>query len=193
MAQAPNGQNFLQRRIAVMGYPCVGKSSITMRFVFGTFPDAYDTTIEDFHEKSHKFNGKNYKLKITDTAGQQEYSLFPRSVTLDIDGYVMVYAINDRKSFEILSTIYDKIVENVGENIPILIVGNKQDLQHSSRTVSQAEGQKLAQKWNAVFMESSAKDNDNKDVIKIFDTILRSIEISKGNISAEKKDGCTIA
>lgn len=41
-----------------------------MRFVDGTFPDAYDTTIEDYHLKNHQFLGKKYILKITDTAGQ---------------------------------------------------------------------------------------------------------------------------
>ena len=41
-----------------------------MQFCLGTFPDAYDTTIEDFHLTQHSFMGKKYALKITDTAGQ---------------------------------------------------------------------------------------------------------------------------
>lgn len=48
----------------------VGKSSITLRFVYGNFPDAYDTTIEDIYTKPYKFNGKQFALQITDTAGQ---------------------------------------------------------------------------------------------------------------------------
>lgn len=48
-----------------------------MRFVDGTFPDAYDTTIEDYHMKQHTFLGKKFVLKITDTAGQVSYSLAP--------------------------------------------------------------------------------------------------------------------
>ncbi|VDN36855.1 unnamed protein product [Gongylonema pulchrum] len=79
-------------------YCFAGKSSITLRFVYGSFPDAYDTTIEDIHSKQHKFNGRQFALQITDTAGQQEYSLFPRSCAIDIDGYILVYAIDDRRS-----------------------------------------------------------------------------------------------
>ena len=41
----------MQRKIAMMGFPGVGKSSITQRFVSNTFPDSYDTTIEDQYQK----------------------------------------------------------------------------------------------------------------------------------------------
>lgn len=46
-------------------------------------------------------DGKMYflsKFYLPDTAGQQEFSIFPRSCSVDIDGYVLVYAIDDRKS-----------------------------------------------------------------------------------------------
>ncbi|VDM96774.1 unnamed protein product [Thelazia callipaeda] len=183
--------NVIKRKIAVMGYPCVGKSSITLRFVYGSFPDIYDTTIEDIHMKQHKFNGKQYALHITDTAGQQEFSLFPRSCAIDIDGYILVYAIDDRKSFTIIHTIYDKLLENIGDkNIPIVVVGNKLDLQFHSRRVSTAEGQQLALSWNAAFLETSAKDNTS--VEKIFDYLLREIEIANGNMKRNQSN-CIIS
>lgn len=43
--------------------------------------------------------------------------------------------------------------------VPIVIVGNKVDLQHASRMVTKEDGSKLAQKWRAAFIETSAKDN----------------------------------
>uniref|UniRef100_A0A915AHN6 Rheb n=1 Tax=Parascaris univalens TaxID=6257 RepID=A0A915AHN6_PARUN len=183
--------NAIQRKIALMGYPCVGKSSITLRFVYGSFPDAYDTTIEDIHTKQHRFNGREFTLQITDTAGQQEYSLFPRSCSLDIDGYILVYAIDDRKSFEIIQTIHDKIMENYGDkDAPLVVVGNKVDLQHNSRQVSMEEGQKLAASWNAAFLETSAKDNTA--VQQIFDRLLREIEIANGNMKRQQSN-CVIS
>ncbi|KAK5967558.1 AH domain-containing protein [Trichostrongylus colubriformis] len=157
---ATGSRNIVTRKIALMGYPCVGKSSITLRFVQGHFPDAYDTTIEDLHNKPYRWLGRDYNLKITDTAGQQEYSIFPRSCSVDIDGFILVYAIDDKKSFEIIQVIHDKIMETVGDNkVPIVIVGNKSDLQHASRMVTKEDGSKLAQKWRAAFIETSAKDN----------------------------------
>ncbi|KAE9421106.1 hypothetical protein Angca_005739, partial [Angiostrongylus cantonensis] len=185
-----------------MGYPCVGKSSITLRFVQGHFPDAYDTTIEDLHNKPYRWFGRDYNLRITDTAGQQEYSIFPRSCSVDIDGFILVYAIDDKKSFEIIQIIHDKIMETIGDNkVPIVIVGNKVDLQHSSRMVTKEDGSKLAQKWRAAFIETSAKDNtvassfrrsvwcSHMDVSlfqavqQIFDKMLHQIELARGNIS----------
>ncbi|CAD6188305.1 unnamed protein product [Caenorhabditis auriculariae] len=167
----------LTRKIALMGYPCVGKSSITLRFVQGYFPDSYDTTIEDMHSKNYKYEGRDYNLKITDTAGQQEYSVFPRSCSVDIHGFILVYAIDDRKSFEMIQSIYDKVVECVGDvRVPMIVVGNKVDLQHSCRVISRDEGAKLAKSWNAAFIETSAKDNTA--VNQIFDRLLKEIEVS---------------
>ncbi|VDD95653.1 unnamed protein product [Enterobius vermicularis] len=180
----------VQRKIALLGYPCVGKSSITLRYVYGSFPDGYETTIEDVHTKTHYLNGREFALEITDTAGQQEYSLFPRSASV-VDGYILVYAIDDRKSFEIIRTIYDKLMENYGDkNTPLVLVGNKLDLQHSDRRVSTEEGKMLAATWGAAFHETSAKDNTA--VQPIFDSILREIEIANGNMK-RPRNGCVIS
>ncbi|ETN74948.1 Ras family protein [Necator americanus] len=168
-----SSKNIITRKIALMGYPCVGKSSITLRFVQGHFPDAYDTTIEDLHNKPYRWLGRDYNLRITDTAGQQEYSIFPRSCSVDIDGFILVYAIDDKKS------------------VPIVIVGNKVDLQHASRVVTKEDGSKLAQKWKAAFIETSAKDNTA--VQQIFDKMLHQIELARGNISEQSGGKCCIS
>uniref|UniRef100_A0A0K0CWI9 GTP-binding protein Rheb n=1 Tax=Angiostrongylus cantonensis TaxID=6313 RepID=A0A0K0CWI9_ANGCA len=187
-----SSKNMITRKIALMGYPCVGKSSITLRFVQGHFPDAYDTTIEDLHNKPYRWFGRDYNLRITDTAGQQEYSIFPRSCSVDIDGFILVYAIDDKKSFEIIQIIHDKIMETIGDNkVPIVIVGNKVDLQHSSRMVTKEDGSKLAQKWRAAFIETSAKDNTA--VQQIFDKMLHQIELARGNISEHQSGKCGIS
>ncbi|GMS90131.1 hypothetical protein PENTCL1PPCAC_12306 [Pristionchus entomophagus] len=191
------------RKIAIMGYPCVGKSSITLRFINGNFPDAYDTTIEDRHDKTYKWKGRDYSLRITDTAGQQEFTIFPRSCSVDVDGFILVYAIDDRKSFEIIQTIHDKIVECVGDmNVPVVVVGNKLDLQYACRAVSREEGEALARKWNASFVEISARDlerqqvqaaapvrprvtpdgNVPNEVNEIFERVILAIEVAKGNM-----------
>ncbi|KIH60111.1 Ras family protein [Ancylostoma duodenale] len=109
----------------------------------------------------------------SDTAGQQEYSIFPRSCSVDIDGFILVYAIDDKKS------------------VPIVIVGNKVDLQHASRVVTKEDGAKLAQKWKAAFIETSAKDNTA--VQQIFDKMLHQIELARGNISEQSGGKCCIS
>ncbi|PIC39006.1 hypothetical protein B9Z55_010834 [Caenorhabditis nigoni] len=170
----------LNRKVAVMGYPHVGKSSIVQRFTQNMFPDRYETTIEDQHTKHHTAFHRDFNLRVTDTAGQQEYTVFPRSCSLDVAGFLLVYAIDDRKSFDICSSIYEKIISVYGDpSIPIIIVGNKCDL-GTQRVVQQEEGKELAKQCEAKFVEITARETNR--VNEVFELLLREIEISRGNL-----------
>ena len=106
-----------------------------------------------------KILGQDYEVLVVDTAGQDEYSIFPTQYTVDIDGYVLVYSIDSEKSFEVVQALYDKLVDLLGNpSFPLVLVGNKSDL-HMNRVVTQATGKKLAQDLKAAFFETSAKDN----------------------------------
>jgi len=89
-----------QRKIALMGFRSVGKSSLTLQFVEGQFVDSYDPTIENTFVKNVKVKGQEYSLRLVDTAGQDEYSIFPQAYAIDIHGYCLVYSINSQKSLK---------------------------------------------------------------------------------------------
>ena len=61
----------------------------------------------------------------------------------------------------------------VQHNLPIILVGNKSDL-HNDRCVSIEEGKKLAREMKAVFLETSAKENQN--VTDIFTSAITEME-----------------
>merc|ERR1712080_259101 len=106
-----------------------------------------------------KIRGQEYEVLVVDTAGQDEYSLFPTQYTVDIDGYVLVYSIDSEKSFEVVRVIYEKLVDLIGNpSVPLVLVGNKSDL-HMERRISEATGRKLATDMKAVFLETSAMVN----------------------------------
>ena len=67
----------------------------------GQFVDSYDPTIENTFNKTVKFRGQEFEVLVVDTAGQDEYSIFPTQYSVDIDGYVLVYSIDSAKSFEV--------------------------------------------------------------------------------------------
>lgn len=162
------------RQIAVMGFRSVGKSSLTIQFVENQFVDSYDPTIENTFDKHLRINGQDYQLKIIDTAGQDEYSIFPHSLSVNIHGYVLVYAVTSAKSFEIVQIIYEKLLDSTGKsNIPLVLVGNKTDL-HMERNISTQQGKQLADSWGATFVESSAKQNES--VEEIFKAVLQLID-----------------
>ncbi|XP_071825687.1 GTP-binding protein Rheb homolog [Apostichopus japonicus] len=176
------------RKIAVMGYRSVGKSSLTIQFVENHFVASYDPTIENTFEKVLKVNGQEYALNIIDTAGQDEYSIFPQSLSMNIHGYVIVYTVTSQKSFDVAIEIYDKLMDMSGKiSVPLVLVGNKTDL-HLERVISTQQGKELADTWNAEFVESSAKQNES--VSEIFKAVIRLIERQDG--TQKKEDGCSI-
>ncbi|CAD6207862.1 GSCOCG00010250001-RA-CDS [Cotesia congregata] len=185
-----------QRKIAIMGYRSVGKSSLSIQFVEGQFVDSYDPTIENSNllfiltfTKNTRVNSQDYEVKLVDTAGQDEYSIFPTQYSMDIHGYVLVYSITSAKSFEVVQIIYDKLLDITGKNhVPIVLVGNKTDL-YVDRMVTTEQGKKLADSWQAVFLETSAKQNES--VADIFHTLLMEIEKADGNV--QEKSNCLIS
>lgn len=163
-----------KRKIAVLGSRSVGKSSLVIQFIENRFVDAYYPTIESTFSKGVGYRGVEYDCDIIDTAGQDEYSILNSKHAIGIHGYVLVYSVTSRRSFDMIKIVYDKIIDFCGKNdIPCVIVGAKTDLQ-SSRQVAPNEGEELAKLNNAAWVETSAKNNVN--VGKVFELCLAEIE-----------------
>uniref|UniRef100_UPI00358FFE46 GTP-binding protein Rheb-like isoform X1 n=1 Tax=Myxine glutinosa TaxID=7769 RepID=UPI00358FFE46 len=172
------------RKIAILGYRSVGKSSLAIQFVEGQFVDSYDPTIENTFTKTLNVNGQEFHLKLVDTAGQDEYSMFPQSYSMDIHGYILVYSVTSNKSFEVVQVIHEKLLDMVGKvQVPLVLVGNKKDLP-MERVISHEKGKCLANSWNAVFMESTAKENQT--VVEMFKRMILEIDRADGSMPKEK-------
>lgn len=131
------------------------------------------------------FDGAEYDCEIVDSAGQDEYTLFPSKYAVGVHGYLLVYSINSRQSFDMIRTVHEKILDFAGlERVPCVVVGQKSDLPAGERRVTLAEGEALAKKIGAGFIESSAKDN--KNVGKAFEALLREMQ-RQYNPAPEKK------
>uniref|UniRef100_A0A6G1SBQ4 GTP-binding protein Rheb n=1 Tax=Aceria tosichella TaxID=561515 RepID=A0A6G1SBQ4_9ACAR len=182
------------RKIAIMGYRSVGKSCLTIQYVDKLFVDSYDPSIENIFTKRTKIRGQDYCLKLVDTAGQDEYSIFPSLYAIDIHGYCLVYSIDSQKSFEVVRIIYDKLSELTSKvHIPIVLVGNKMDLS-KERVVPFEEGKKLANYMKAAFMEVSAKHHSLVD--EMFQNLVAQIEQVNNELNhdnpVDKPSKCSI-
>ncbi|KAI8928663.1 small GTPase superfamily [Entophlyctis helioformis] len=161
-----------------------------VQFVENHFAETYYPTIENTFTKIVRYKGEEYATEIMDTAGQDEFSLLSSKHAIGIHGYVLVYSIASRQSFEMCKVVRDKILNFTGIDwVPIVLVANKLDL-HAQRQVPTEEAQALAAEWNCAFIESSAKLNQN--ISKMFELILAEIEKMRGETEAEKKAGCAI-
>lgn len=78
-------------------------------FIFGRFLDDYDPTIEDSFCKPVDLDGEHYLLRILDTAGQDMYSSLRKMSLKNGDGFVVVYNIANRYSFDQVTEFVDDI------------------------------------------------------------------------------------
>ena len=90
---------------------------------------------------------------------------------------MIVYAINDRHSFEELSQIKQNIDDIKKTNALCVLVGNKNDLLHEIY-VPNSEGERLSTEWACAFFETSASDGGD-DITELFHELHREIRRRK--------------
>jgi Ras family protein len=184
-----------QRKIIVTGFRSVGKTAVTIQFTEQRFAENYNPTIENTFKKCIHHRGHTYMTDIVDTAGQDQFSIFQPRYGVAVDGYVLVYSIASRPSFEMIRVLNDKILNATGnDKVPRIIVGNKTDL-GKQRKVEHAEAQQLAKELGCDFVETSAKNNEH--IEEVFITLLDRIEAAYGTpvapVDNNSNSGCTIA
>ncbi|NXY18300.1 DIRA2 protein, partial [Atrichornis clamosus] len=158
-------------RVVVFGAGGVGKSSLVLRFVKGTFRESYIPTIEDTYRQVISCDKSICTLQITDTTGSHQFPAMQRLSISKGHAFILVYSITSRQSLEELKPIYEQICQIKGdiESIPIMLVGNKND-ENQNREVDSSDGEAMAKKWKCAFMETSAKMNHN--VKELFQELL---------------------
>lgn len=159
-------------RVVVFGAGGVGKSSLVLRFVKGTFRESYIPTIEDTYRQVISCNKNICTLQITDTTGSHQFPAMQRLSISKGHAFILVYSCTSKQSLEELRPIWEVIKEMKGAelpNIPVMLVGNKCD-ETENREVSTVEGDAEAKAWSCNFMETSAKTNHN--VKELFQELL---------------------
>jgi len=148
-------------KLIIVGYGGVGKSALTLQFVYGDFVDEYDPTSADSYRKKITLDGDEMQLDILDTAGQEEYSAMRDNYYRSGEGFLCVYAINSKDSFEVVQNFRAQILRVIeADTIPFLLVGNKCDLVEQ-RQVEKSKGEELASQFGCPFFETSAKTKIN--------------------------------
>ncbi|XP_015420934.1 PREDICTED: ras-related protein R-Ras, partial [Myotis davidii] len=98
--------------LVVVGGGGVGKSALTIQFIQSYFVSDYDPTIEDSYTKICTVDGVPARL---DSEGGR---------------FLLVFAINDRQSFNEVSKLFTQILRvKDRDDFPIVLVGNKADLE----------------------------------------------------------------
>lgn len=181
--------NIREYKLVVVGGGGVGKSALTIQLIQSHFVDEYDPTIEDSYRKQVVIDDKVNILDILDTAGQEEYSAMREQYMRTGEGFLLVYSVTSKTSFDELMTYYQQIqrVKDV-DYVPVVVVGNKSDLEEE-RQVAYEDGANMAKQMNAPFLETSAKQAINVD--EAFYTLVRLVRDEGGAYNQSAKRNVT--
>ena len=144
-------------RYIIVGDMAVGKSCLLLQFTDNKFRHQHELTIGvEFGGKTIQVNGKNIKIQIWDTAGQEAFQAITRTYYKGATGALVVYDITRRDTFNHVTKWLEEVRANALKEIQIILIGNKKDLE-DKRQVQTEEGQSLADKNGLLFLETSAK------------------------------------
>ncbi|XP_077999821.1 ras-related protein R-Ras2-like [Glandiceps talaboti] len=195
MSSSPNSSYSKLHKLVVVGGGGVGKSALTIQFIQSYFVQDYDPTIEDSYTKQCVIDNEVARLDILDTAGQEEFSAMREQYMRTGEGFLLVYSVTDKGSFEEIYKFHRQIlrVKDMDE-FPMILVGNKADLENQ-RKVTTEEASELAQQLRLEYIEASAKNRMN--VENSFHQLVRVVrkfqaEQNPPNEKVKKKKICVI-
>ena len=152
-------------KILLIGDAGVGKTNIVERYINKKFEENSVSTIGvDLRDKTFDFDGDRVKVQIWDTAGDPKYRTLQDSYYKGAQGFMLVYDISNKKSFENLDKWYKAIkVDNKNSNnIKVILVGNKSDLEEK-REITEEEGKNKAESFGFSFLETSSLNGNKID------------------------------
>jgi small GTP-binding protein len=160
-------------KVVLAGELGVGKTSIIRRYVHGVFEENYKASVGTrIFSKELDVDSKRVTLSIFEIGSQEKFRFGEDILYEDSDGVVIVFDITNEKSFWVLDIWLSKVKSILGDDVPLLLVGNKYDL-NVFRRVQREEAVNYASNHGAEYLESSAKTG--KNIIKLFYNLTQRI------------------
>eukprot|EP00301_Raphidiophrys_heterophryoidea_P019465 c4401_g1_i1.p1 GENE.c4401_g1_i1~~c4401_g1_i1.p1 ORF type:complete len:211 (+),score=41.55 c4401_g1_i1:61-633(+) len=183
-------------KVVLLGDAGVGKSSLVLRFVSNHFKEYSESTIgASFMSKTIVVNDTAIKFQIWDTAGQEKYHSLAPMYYRGSAAAIVVYDITRKESFQTLKNWVQELQALGPENIVIALAGNKVD-REQEREVQTSTAEQYAREINALYIETSAKNDTN--VYSLFEQITHRLPASEKQSAPnltilpveEKRSGC---
>ncbi|XP_042367323.1 EF-hand calcium-binding domain-containing protein 4B isoform X2 [Plectropomus leopardus] len=148
-------------KVVMVGNSSVGKTSLLRSFCEGRFHPSTTATVGiDFSVKTLTLDNMQIAMQLWDTAGQERYRSITKQFFRKADGVVVMYDVTVEESFKAVRPWLINVQEAAGEGIPILLLGNKMDMDED-REVSFKEAEQLAYENKVIFFEVSAYTGKN--------------------------------
>ena len=187
-------------KLLLLGDLSVGKSSLIYRFIYDKFnPNEISTSELDLKTSDLIIDKKNVRVQLWDTVGQEKYKSITKNLIKRVQGIIIVYDITNKDSFKNIKTWAHLIEEEYGNKLPIIIVGNKIDLEEN-RKIKIEDAKAFCKNHKYKYVETSCKTGHNikKSIAKICKIIIDSqnirndisFSLSTSNASYIKKKHC---
>uniref|UniRef100_A0A3Q4HJF3 Calcium release activated channel regulator 2A n=1 Tax=Neolamprologus brichardi TaxID=32507 RepID=A0A3Q4HJF3_NEOBR len=131
-------------KIVLVGNSSVGKTCLLRRFCDDAFHPGTSATVGiDYSVKTIAVDNSQVALQLWDTAGQERYRSITKQFFRKADGVVVMYDISTEESFTAVRQWLTSVKEGAGEDIPVMLLGNKTD-KETQREVQKSIGERLA-------------------------------------------------
>ena len=178
----------LKLKLILLGDSGVGKTNLISRYISNSFDENTRATIGvEFFCKNFRVNKKRtIKVEIWDTAGQERYKAITSVYYKGAKGAFIVYDITSRKTFENIDKWIGEIKERTTDDVKLIIIGNKTDL-NNEREVKSEEALIKYQDMDIPLIETSALEDTN--VNEAFINLIKIVykDIARKEIEEKKK------
>jgi small GTP-binding protein len=157
-------------KVCLFGPGNAGKTSLLIRYIKDYFnPNLKQTIGSNFLIKDVELQNNNVRLLLWDIGGQEQFSKLRTIYFKGSNAALGVYDVTSPQSLLKLPGWVSSIKKTVKKTIPMLVLGNKIDLE---RTVERSEAEDLSKRLNCEYLETSAKTGENVD--KAFELIAKA-------------------
>ncbi len=156
-----------RKKVAMIGAPMVGKTSLVRRFVHGVFSESYLSTIGVRIERKTSSDDRDSELVVWDLHGEEETRGLRSSHLRNLSGYVLVADGTAPWTLDEAIAVQKRTVEIVGD-VPFVLLVNKVDLT-ATWSVGVDQVQRLEDRGWTVLL-TSAKNGEG--VAEAFDFLI---------------------
>ncbi|XP_023145969.2 rho-related GTP-binding protein RhoF [Amphiprion ocellaris] len=164
-------------KIVIVGDGGCGKTSLVMVYAKGDFPEKYAPSVFEKYVATVSIGGKEIKLNLYDTAGQEDYDRLRPLSYQEANLILVCFDVTNPTSFENVMIKWYPEVKHFCQDVPVILIGCKTDLRKDKECarklkamdlapITYTQGEETRQQMNAeLYLECSAKYQENVEDI----------------------------
>lgn len=131
-------------------------------------------------------DGSMISCTFYDSGGSVKYRSTIETFYKNVEGIVLIFDLTNKNSFDDVKDYFiPTIQQHCREDIPVLIIGNKKDMQ-DERLITYEEANEIAMKYDYCYKEVSCSENSN--IVEVFKNIIQRTKSYIDNNNYQNND-----